>query len=101
MWQVLTFKRLIVHVLKVYFYPGGYDGHDTTDSVEYLDLGIPNAGWEDGEARVAEMDLAKSALASVALPYRLVEEILMNLDSDSEDFTTSMDTSNTSLSISS
>ena len=80
-------------------YPGGYDGHDTTDSVEYLDLGIPNAEWEDGEARVAEMDLAKSDLASVALPYRLVEEILMNLDSDSEEFTTSMDTSNTSISI--
>ena len=69
--------------------------------MEYLDLGISNAEWEDGEARVAEMDLAKSALASVALPYRLVEEILMNLDSDSEEFTTSMDTSNTSLSISS
>ena len=79
--------------------------------MEYLDLGIPNAEWEDGEARVAEMDLAKSALASVALPYRLVEEIiifyriveeiLMNLESDSEEFITSMDTSNTSLGISS
>ena len=69
--------------------------------MEYLDLGIPNAEWEDGAARVAEMDVAKSALASVALPYRLVEEILMNLDSDSEEFTTAMDTSNTSLSISS
>ena len=67
--------------------------------MEYLDLGISNAEWEDGAARVAEMDLAKSALASVALPYRLVEEILMNLDSDSEEFTTSMDTPNTSLSI--
>jgi len=88
---------------------GGYDGNDTTDSVEYLDLGTPNAEWEDGEARVKEMDLAKSALASVALPYRLVEEILTNLsleetdseeseETDSEESDISMDSSISNLS---
>ena len=64
--------------------------------MEFLDLGTPNAEWEDGEARVAEMDLAKSALASVALPYRLVEEILMNCSdqTDSAESDISMDSSN-------
>jgi len=74
---------------------GGYDGHDTTDSVEFLDLGTPKAEWEDGEEKVTEMVLAKSALASVALPYRLVEEILMNCPetTDSEFSDISMDSS--------
>ena len=64
--------------------------------MEFLDLGTPNAEWEDGEARVAEMDLAKSALASVPLPYRLVEEILMNCSdqTDSAESDISMDSSN-------
>ena len=77
--------------------------------MEYLDLGTPNAEWEDGETRVKEMDLAKSALASVALPYRLVEEILTNLsldetdseeseETDSEESDISMDSSISNLS---
>ena len=63
--------------------------------MEFLDLGIPKAEWEDGEEKVAEMVLAKSALASIALPYRLVEEILMNCPetTDSEFSDISMDSS--------